>query len=221
MIRYNLVNFSSLDAITFSQSMMKKVLPIWSKLFVWYIAIILLVVSMATHHVGHVLMDKTVPATYEGYTSTERTDGATVIELVFHVKPASEEKLLEALMAASDPTSPSYGKHLSKAEVDKLSHNPAGLKETTSFLESIPGITFSSHGDPSVINASAPVASWETALHAQFLNFKKDTETETFVRTHEFYLPENVAPHIVAVFNTVQFPMMLRPGPVIRRTGFA
>lgn len=166
-------------------------------------------------------MDKTIPETYEGYTSTERTDGATVIELVFHVRPSSEEKLLEILMAASDPTSPSYGKHLSKAEVDDLTNNPVALKETTTFLQSIPGLIFSTHGDPLVISASAPVASWESALNAQFLNFKKQltTETsvtETVIRTHEFYLPENVAPHVIAVFNTVQFPMQMRPGPVMR-----
>lgn len=196
---------------------MRKVQPFYSKLFVLYFAFILLVVSMATHHGGKVLMDKTVPETYEGYTSIERADGATVIELVFHVKPSSEEKLLEILMAASDPTSPSYGKHLSKAEVDKLTYNPEGLAETTKFLESIPGLSFSTHGDPLVISASASVASWETALNAQFLNFKKpDSSDDAVVRTHEFYLPESVAPHVIAVFNTVQFPTMMRPGPIMR-----
>ena len=85
-------------------------------------------------------------------------------------------------------------------------------------LNSIPGVSLSTHGDPLIISASAPVASWETALNAHFLNFKKlelSGSTSTFIRTHEYYLPAVVAPHIVAVFNTVQFPMAMRPGPVI------
>lgn len=37
----------------------------------------------------------------------------------------------------------------------------------------------------------------------------------SLIRTHEYSLPDNVAPHVQAVFNTVQFPVEMHGGPII------
>jgi hypothetical protein len=34
------------------------------------------------------------------------------------------------------------------------------------------------------------------------------------IRTHEYSLPDHVAPHVQAVFNTVQFPIEIHGGPI-------
>jgi tripeptidyl-peptidase I len=165
-----------------------------------------------------VLMESVLPLTHLGFTAIDRPTGDTVIELIFNVKPGNEAKLLSALLAVSDPSSPQYGQHLSKKEVDELTANAEGQRETTLFLNSVPGIKTSTGIDPSHIIASAPVASWEAALKTTFFNFEKLNSSgvkTSLIRAHEYSLPEHVAPHIVAVFNTVQFPAEIHHGPSI------
>ena len=165
-----------------------------------------------------ILMESAIPPTQLGFSVVDKPTADTIIELIFNIKPGNEALLMDALLAVSDPSSPKYGQHLSKKEIDVMTANADGHRETTIFLNSVPGIKTSTGADAFHITAHAPVASWETALKTTFYNFEKVNSSgakTSIIRAHEYSLPENVAPHIAAVFNTVQFPVEIHHGPHI------
>ena len=178
----------------------------------------LLVASMSAMN-GFVLMESAVPKAMETFTITGQPDPTTMIELVFHGKVNPVTNLEDMLMSISDPASPNYGKHFTKAEVDAMTANPDATKAIVTFLGTVPGVTYEIKGH-SHISASAPVASWESVLSAKFNNYERvdgKGMTVSVIRTAEYSLPEEVATHVSAVFNTVQFPVeLLRTGPVLR-----
>ena len=179
--------------------------------------LLLLICSMAALG-SSILMEEVLPLAQLGFTAVDKPTGDTIIELIFNVKPGNEELLMNTLLAVSDPSSPKYGQHLSKKQIDDMTANADGQRETTLFLNSVPGIKTSTCTDPLHITASAPVASWEKALKTTFYNFEKLDSSgakTSVIRAHEYSLPEHVAPHIAAVFNTVQFPVERHHGPSI------
>jgi len=150
------------------------------------------------------------------FATVPKPDPFTVIELVFSVKQ-NDSKLKETLQAVSDPHSSRYGKHLTKQEVDEMTANPEALEATKAFINTVDGVTVIEKGDKYHIGASATVSNWEKVLACQFSNFEK-TDSKginiKLIRTHEYSLPDNVAPHVQAVLNTVQFPIEIHGGPI-------
>lgn len=170
---------------------------------------------MASLNSGFVSMEKSVPHQKERFTPIDKPHQSTVIELIFHVKNSNDDKLKEKIMAVSDPKSPDYGKHLSKAQIDELTANPEALKATMSFLNSVEGIQIKEGGNAYHIAASAPISSWEIVLKTEFFTFEKIDNKGgkmNVIRTHEYSLPESIAPFVSAVMNTVQFPMEITHG---------
>ena len=185
----------------------------WFKLY----AILFLTVVMAAQYDGFV---KTSPENYLGFEASGKTNPDTLIELVFKVKDRNEDKLLELLLASSDPTSPTYGHHMTKEAVDELTANEVGMQNTMAFLHTIPGLSIAAPTSSQYIHCTAPVMSWNLALKADFHNFKK-TDSEgtqlSLIRTHEYHLPNELAEHISMIQNTVEFPSPIHRGPGIFR----
>jgi Pro-kumamolisin, activation domain len=116
------------------------------------------------------------------------------------------------------PNSDKYGQQLSKAEVDALTANPDGVQATIAFLDSLPGVTYTQEGDHQ-FTATGPISTWDAALNADFKTYEKNDAgiTSSVVRTEAYSLPEDLAPYVSAVFNTVQFPVEMTKGPVISK----
>lgn len=147
----------------------------------------------------------------------ERAPAAAHHECTFHLNNPNAKLLEDILQKVSDPRSPSYGKHLSKEEVDKLSHNLLGEQAVISFLSTIsPAITITSK-TASSITASGPISEWEKALHTEFhevINIEENPE-RVLLRTKAYFLPDSVANHVLMVSGTVQMPFRIhRKGPL-------
>lgn len=133
-----------------------------------------------------------------------------------HLKNPGREKLEEILHQVSDPKSPSYGKHLSKAEMDQITANPDGVAAMGHYLDSF-GISWSQHGS-NVIKANGTIANWEAALHTEFFQVKsRILRDQILLRAHHYYLPKDIAEQVVMISETVQLPVELHHGPVIMK----
>ena len=186
---------------------------IWFKFY----SFLFFTASMAAQHEGFL---KTSPENYLGFEASGKTNPGTLIELVFKIKSRNEDKLLELLLASSDPTSPRYGHHMTKEAVDELTANEDGMRNTLAFLHTIPGLSIAAPTTSHDIHCTASVMSWNLALKADFHNFKK-TDSEgtqlSVIRTHEYHLPNELAEHITMIQNTVEFPSPIHCGPGIFR----
>jgi tripeptidyl-peptidase-1 len=156
-------------------------------------------------------------------------DSTEMLELVFYLQESNSDQLEALLAEISDPTSARYGQYMTKDEVDALTANPDALVTTQAFLDSLQagGVTYQKTSD-SVITATGPVSTWEKALNTQFMQYSVadnanpsqqqtsgTTAAKTIVRTDKYSLPTAVAPYVSAIFNTVQFPVTVRSGPII------
>ena len=190
----------------------------------------------------HVLREKTnlhnlVDKSRVSYVSrAERTALHTV---VFAILPLHMDELTSLLHDISDPSSKNYGKHRTKQEVAAFTANPKGYEATMQYLrakeaEGAVIVRESPYGE--YITATAPVHVWEetfaTAFHTYEVNTRmsddviskekkqeqqqeiKKKHVQSIIRAEEYSLPAELADHVTAVFNTVQFP----PQNILRKS---
>jgi len=144
-------------------------------------------------------------------------DASEEIELVFRAQESNTEQLEQLALDVSNPASPNYGKYLTKEQIDALTANPEAVVKIRAFLDALAagGVTYDVVDD-ATIKARGPVATWEVALDTTFSRYATGTASDNvIVRADKYSLPTAVAPFVAAVFNTVQFPVALRSGPVV------
>mmetsp|Transcript_15846 Transcript_15846/g.14338 ORF Transcript_15846/g.14338 Transcript_15846/m.14338 type:complete len:193 (+) Transcript_15846:20-598(+) len=154
------------------------------------------------------------------YTKQDRINPNEELKLIFFIKQNSVEDIANDI---SNPHSVNYGKHLTKAQVDELTANPEATKEIKSYFEinniNIKEIT----NNGAYITAIGLASDWEKLLNTHF-HYYVNSSGDKLARTHKYYLPDNLAGYVTGIMNTVQFPLVMSPGPVIRshipRTGY-
>ena len=112
------------------------------------------------------------------------------------------EALEARLRDISDPTSPSFGRHMTHDEIAAVTNTNHSAGRVVEVLES-KGATIARstlHGE--YISASWTVEGWETLLSAEFHHFEH--AGGKVVRATEYSLPAELQGHVMAVFNTVQ-----------------
>ncbi|KAI1787574.1 subtilisin-like protein [Ganoderma leucocontextum] len=134
-----------------------------------------------------------------------------VLRLTIGFPSNNVEDLHAALLDVSDPSSPHYGRHLSKAEVARLASPRAdGVKAITDWLgkhglspesRSYPGETLTVH---------VPAARANFLLAANFTAYTHDTTNTTMIRTLSYSLPAYLHDHIAFVYPTTQFDPPVR-----------
>jgi subtilase family serine protease len=124
----------------------------------------------------------------------------------------------QMLLERSTPGSPLFQNWFTFEEVGQLTSNPEGAKEVKDWLAAngIAASWESAHQD--YIKASAPISKWEQLLDTKFYQWEdhsrgKDAKgVKRFMhRAEQYSLPEEVKPHLFAVFNTVQVPPVFKP----------
>ena len=167
---------------------------------------------------------------------TDRAAPEHVHELVFAVTQLNMDQLEAHLLDVSNPTSPRYGQHKTRAEVDAMTANPVGLRAIVDELRALPGATIvqqTPNGE--YVVASATVAVWEAYLDTTFHVFEQTringvavsaaaasaaaqlrgattgeaatVATHKVVRCEQYSVPATLHPFVFAVLNTVQMPM--------------
>ncbi len=128
-------------------------------------------------------------------------------EVVFSIQQNNLDEIERILNDVSDPFSPNYGKHLTKAKVTALTANYDSANHVITYLTS-KNVTISRKTRHSeYIAATTDIAQWESLFNTEFFEYQHRIKTDRVVLRAEHYsLPENIASHISAVFNTVQFP---------------
>ncbi|KAF8188541.1 tripeptidyl peptidase Sed3 [Mycena galopus ATCC 62051] len=121
---------------------------------------------------------------------------------------------LESLLQnISDPSHPSYGKHLSKEQVHALSspsNDTLDLVEGWLATHNASSVKWSSSKDS--VTAVVPISSAEKMLSTRFGVFEHIKSTKRVVRTLSYSLPRDLAPHIDFVHPTTAFLDPLRHG---------
>lgn len=110
-----------------------------------------------------------------------------VHELVFAIAQANPDQLFNKLMSVSDPSSPTYGQHLSHAEIGRIVSNPGATTQVKDWL--IAGgaeiLRTTPHGE--YIRARASVGAWNSRLNATFQTFVNGDAT--ILRTQSYTIP--------------------------------
>ncbi|KAJ6630312.1 family S53 protease [Mycena sp. CBHHK59/15] len=123
-----------------------------------------------------------------------------------------------ALNAAAIPTSPSYGKWLSKEEVEAFARPSADTTAAvTQWLgdNGIESTATSSAGD--WLSITVPASKANELLKADFSVFTHSESGQTSVRTMEYSIPASLQQHIKLVTPTTSFTGPRRVGPVLQK----
>ncbi|RPD54237.1 family S53 protease [Lentinus tigrinus ALCF2SS1-7] len=134
------------------------------------------------------------------------------LQLTLVLPPTNIDGLHAALYDVSDPKSPNYGKHLSKAEVEAfVAPKPDSVKAVTDWLtqHNIHAQVASPSGD--MLRINIPVSEANDLLEANFTEFKDQNTGLTLTRTLSVSIPDEVAPHLQYIYPTTQFIVPLKP----------
>lgn len=131
-------------------------------------------------------------------------------DVVFAVKQQNLDTLNDFLMDVSNPKSSNYGRYMNRDAIANLTANVAGTKAVVTYLlaQGVTNIKSGLHGE--YIVAEAPVSTWESLFDTTFYLYKHIGFYKTIVRAKVYSLPEELASHVSAVFNTVQLPPRIR-----------
>lgn len=137
-------------------------------------------------------------------------------ECVFDIKANNLDALRDKSESVSFPKSPSFGKHLTRSEVSKLTANPVATSRVLNFLSQHSGVeVVKKSRDGDKLTVRARVATWERLFSTEFYVFDRigldGTVDRSFIRALEYEIPSILSDHVNAVFNTVQMPPISRP----------
>ena len=185
---------------------------------------------------SHIFMEQTPSVRRKDVAKTVRAASDAMHDLVFAVKPLNMDTLEAHLLDVSDPTSPRYGQHKTRAEVDAMTRNRDGQRAVLTHLRSVPGIIITDKTiNGEYIVARAAVGVWEAFLDTTFHVYEHTRATPVtdaaaatisklrgtsassaaatattmrkIIRCEQYSLPAALHPHVASVFNTVQMPM--------------
>ncbi|KAF7973164.1 hypothetical protein HWV62_15843 [Athelia sp. TMB] len=151
-----------------------------------------------------VLSSRNAPA--DGFVYQGPPSADSSISLRIALAQADTKGLENALYEVSTPSSSKFGKHLSKAEVEKYV-TPTSETQTTimSFLSSY-GVTatnLSSAGD--WLGFKVPVGTANEMFAANFSVFKQESSSMTLIRTLSYSIPTSLKTHVEGIHPTTSF----------------
>ncbi|KAI0327739.1 subtilisin-like protein [Cubamyces sp. BRFM 1775] len=141
-----------------------------------------------------------------GFASLGPASPDQTLKLRFALSQTDPEGLIKALYDVSDPSSPNYGKHLSKAETEQyVAPKPASLGKVNTWLRehNISGTAASPAGD--WISFQLPVSQANELFSANFSTFKDTHAGIDVVRTLAYALPAELQGHVDFIHPTVSF----------------
>lgn len=132
-------------------------------------------------------------------------------DVTFSVKLANLEEMERLFLDISNPSSPNFGKHMTKDEVDDLTANPTALQFVHDHLKSMGATILPDQSlGPYNIKARAPIALWESMFNTEFYAYSHVSghSSGSVVRAEKYSVPTILDAHVSSVFNTIQTPHM-------------
>jgi tripeptidyl-peptidase I len=139
----------------------------------------------------------------------ERSASTDFHDVTFAVKLANLEEMERIFLDISNPSSPNFGKHMTKDEVDDLTANPTALQFVLDHLKSAGATILPDQSlGPYNIKARAPVALWESMFDTEFFAYSHTSghAIGNVVRAEKYSVPAALDEHVSSVFNTIQTP---------------
>jgi hypothetical protein len=196
-----------------------------------YILLFVLLSTMASTNAGWVEMEAgkrpDPSAMVEGSAQFEdEAEKGDTHSVSFHLVGRNADLLEKTLSEVSDPKHPRYGKYLTKEEVHEMTADTEGMTKIESYLQNLSSQAESeglgkveiTKKTDSAITAEAKIGVWEKAFNTKFFKVRhtntKDGNPEVINRAKQYFLPEDLVPHVRMVMGTVQIPVKLSRGPI-------
>lgn len=135
-------------------------------------------------------------------------------ELIFAVKQLNVDALNKLLLSVSNISSPHYGHYLSRDEVASYTSNHFAVQSVSNYLlaRGITNFRTTKYGE--YIIATAPLYMWQVLFETVFYNVANGIEKkrrrgsgqQTALRGLEYTIPQELEPHLHAVFNIIETP---------------
>ncbi|KAH9919439.1 subtilisin-like protein [Epithele typhae] len=152
-----------------------------------------------------------------GFAALGPAHSDTTLKLRFALAQADSSSLVDALYAVSDPASPQYGEHLTKAQVEAF---VAPKNETTEAVNAwltasgLAATSISPTGD--WVSVDIPVSKANQLLNADFTVFTNEATGKQAVRTMSYSLPDELRGHVDLIHPTVVFPIAKTIDPSVK-----
>ncbi|KAI0693673.1 family S53 protease [Cerioporus squamosus] len=155
-------------------------------------------------HGAHGATNSVVPSPH--FVPLHPSSSNSSVTLTLALPPTNIDGLHAALYDVSDPASPKYGRHLSKAEVEAfVAPKAESVKAVTDWLatHNVKPQVVSSSGD--MLCIEIPVSTANSLLSVNFTQFLDQTTNATLIRTLSMTVPTDVQDHVRFIFPTTQF----------------
>ncbi|KAI0769591.1 family S53 protease [Trametes elegans] len=140
----------------------------------------------------------------QGFVFSGAAPPTTTLQLRLALTQSDIPGLHKALYDVSDPDSPHYGQHLTKAEVEKLvAPKPESVEAVNAWLKdnNITTSTNSPAGD--WLAFSLPVSKANELLDTEFATYTHEATRKTSTRTLAYSVPEDLKDHIQLIHPTI------------------
>ncbi|KAJ7066405.1 family S53 protease-like protein [Mycena amicta] len=150
-----------------------------------------------------------------GFSSLGAAPSTHALKLRIALTSNNVSGLESALLDVSTPSSPNYGKHLTKDEVNAfLAPSSQALAAVQNWLANN-NISASSEAAGDWLTIKLPVSQANTLLNANFEMYQHAATGNTYARTLSLALPDTVAPFIEHIHPTTEFNSPLATRPVL------
>lgn len=145
-----------------------------------------------------------------GWTMGAKADPNHLLQMTFAIKQQNLDRLTHKLLEVSDPTSPKYGQHLSKDEVDKLvAPTTEAITAVKNFIASHGVLNTCQFSGSASLVCVVPVSVAEEMLSVEYRIFKHATTDVSVVRASTHYsVPADLAQHLDLVSPTNRMPVI-------------
>ena len=146
------------------------------------------------------------------FTKVKRSSVSEFHTVIFAVVQNNITVLDEMLSDRSSPSSPLYQQWLTYDEVTQLTDNSVGSKALKDWLSANSIKVLWTSRREHYFSAIASIGTWESLLNSQFYEWQDQSYSDSvtqFTRCDEYEIPLEIAPHVSAIFNTVQIPPVM------------
>jgi tripeptidyl-peptidase-1 len=126
-------------------------------------------------------------------------------------------------MEVSDPTNPKYGQYLTFEQLGALTAYPEAETAVVSFLieNGVSRAHIKTTPNKEFTRVRMSVATAEKILDTHFAVFHSSFAKNNIIRTLEYTIPMSIAEYVRFIGYTIQFPPLLKPGPLVTAFGDA
>lgn len=143
--------------------------------------------------------------------SRSRAESTHIHKVIFVIPQKNMNRLTEILLGVSDPLSSSYGNHLLREEVNKLTINQDSRNAVVSYLLSNGASVVSESLNGDYITAEASIKLWGEIFNTEFYIFHQKGQherVEQLVRAEKYWIPKEINEHVEGVLKVIEIPVI-------------